>query len=121
MRRVARGWPVLPRSEGRGSQAGWRRCRNQLENSVPRLAPMPHRQHHNLFSVVMIESDVSSVSELNHQLTELWRQLFNRKATLRMLRKRLHAPTNCLHRALGLIATFGNLEGMKRCHLQHIG
>src|ERR1700681_5112801 len=34
---------------------------------------MPHSQHHDLFSVAMIESDISSVSELNHPLAELRR------------------------------------------------
>src|SRR5258706_9350790 len=84
---------------------------------------MPHRQHHNLFPVVMIESDIGSVSEFNHPLAELRRQLFDRTATLRMLRKRFHALPDCLDHTLGRLPAFGskNEERMETCDIQQSG
>src|ERR1700720_3371486 len=99
------GSPVLSRRERSRVRPA---APTPLVTSVSRLAPMPHRQHHDIFPVIMIEADIGSVSELNQPLPELRRQLFDRAATLRLPGKALSALTNCLHRALGRVATLGN-------------
>jgi hypothetical protein len=40
------------------------------------------RKYHDLFSVVMIQGDIGSMSEFNHPLAELWRHFFYRTANL---------------------------------------
>jgi hypothetical protein len=63
------------------------------------------------------------VSELNHPLAELRRQLFDRTTALRMLGERLHALPDCADRALGRLPAFGskNEERMETGHIQQSG
>lgn len=68
---------------------------------------MPDGQYHDLLSVVVIQSDVGPMSEVNHPLAELRRQLFNGKANLWVPAHRFYALPDRLDSALGRISTLG--------------
>lgn len=75
--------------------------------SVSRFAPMADSQYHNLFSIVMIEGYISSMTELNYPLTELRRQLFSRATNLWMFTESFYALPDRFDSALRCIPAFG--------------
>jgi hypothetical protein len=76
--------------------------------SVSSFASMADSQYHNLFSIVMIEGYISSLTELNYPLTELRRQLFSRATNLWMLTESFYALPNRFDSTLRCIPAFGS-------------
>ena len=76
-----------------------------LSHSMPRFTSVADGQNHDLLSVVMVEGDISSVSEFNHPLAEFRRHFFDWAADFRMLGERSYALSDCFNGALGGVAT----------------
>jgi hypothetical protein len=79
---------------------------------------MADRQNHNLFPVVVIQGDVGPLPEFNHPLAELWWQLFDRPANLRMLAERFHTLPDGIDGALCSIPALGSQKLMETGHIQ---
>ena len=69
---------------------------------------MPDRQDHDLFPVVMIESDIGPAPEFDHPLAELQRHFFDGAANFRMLAQRFHALADRLDGTPGRIPALGS-------------
>jgi hypothetical protein len=67
-------------------------------------------QDHDLFSVVVVGSNIGATSEFNHPLSELRWHLFYRAADLRVLAKCFYAPPDRLDGAPGCVPAFGSEE-----------
>jgi hypothetical protein len=65
-------------------------------------------QYHNLFFVVVIQGDISAMSEVNHSLAELRRQLFDWTANFRVLAEHFYTLPNRLDGTPGCVAALGS-------------
>lgn len=74
-------------------------------------------EYHDLFPVVMIKSDVGSVSEFHYPLAELRRHFFDRPANLRMLAESFYTLPDRFDSALGGIPALGSQKIMKPAHI----
>src|ERR1035438_8424387 len=82
---------------------------------------MPHRQHHDLFPVVVIQGYIGPTSEFNYPLAKLRRQFFDWTADLRMLAESLYSLPDCLNGATGCILALGSEKVMEASHIQQGG
>jgi hypothetical protein len=74
-------------------------------------------EYHNLFPIVMIKGDVSSMSEVDHPLAKLRRHFFYRPANLRMLAESLYTLPDRFDGALCRVAAPGSQKIMKPDHV----
>lgn len=86
-------------------------------NLASRFAAVADRQYHDLFSVIVIESDIGPMSEVDYPLAELWRQLIDRTANRRVLHDRFYALPDRRDGALGRVQTLGSQEAVKTGHV----
>jgi hypothetical protein len=85
---------------------------------VSSFAAVADRQYHNLFAVVVIQSDISSVAKVDHPFSKLRRQLFDRSANLWVLAQRFYALPDRLHCTLGGVSALGDKKCVQTGHIQ---
>ena len=89
--------------------------------SVPRFAPVTHREDYDFFAIVAIESHVSAAAELDDPLAELYRKLFDRAADLGVLGENLDTLTDGFDGSFGGVAVFGRKKGVESGHVAEGG
>lgn len=81
------------------------------------FASVAHRQYDDSFPVIMVQDDISSVSEFDHPLAELRGHFFHRAANLRMFAEHFHALADCLDGALGGVGALRSQKLMEALHI----
>ncbi len=74
---------------------------------------MPDGEDYNLFSVEVIQRDISSLAELNHPFAKLGRQLVDGTSHMRVPGECFNSIANRLHGTLGGVRAFGYEKTME--------
>jgi hypothetical protein len=84
----------------------------------PHFSAVPDCQHHDLFSVVVLQGDIGAMPDLNHPFAEFWGQIADRRPTLRMFGERFYALPDRFEGALGSVSALGNEKGMETSDIE---
>jgi len=85
---------------------------------ISRFTSVADGQNHDLFPVVVVQGDVCCMSELDHPLAKLWRELFDRASNLRVLPERFHTLPNRFYGPLRGLPALGRQKLMKAGYIE---
>ena len=85
----------------------------QKSGSVTQFTLMPNGQDHCIFTIVAVQNDIATVSNVNYPFAELRLHVLYRAADTRLLGDDIHFFANTAHRTLGGIYIFFREKSVK--------